>query len=192
MSESHRSQPMFVSTGNPETVSDSPSRVESSAGWRGQLGKFLTVKQPGPAGTPGVEEYRDKTYRYVRTDSSMTVAPFLGAVAWWRSRQTYLVTTDVSAAESQNAVAGVFQYPVTPGDYCFVQTRGPASVKFNDAEALAAQTAGNQAIPSSTDGKADTETAGTAPTYALIGYCTGNGDAAAALAVVELELPEKP
>lgn len=192
MAENHRSQPMFVSTGNPETVSDSPSRVEGSAGWRGQLGKLLTVKQPGIAGTPGVEEYRDKTYRYVKSDSSMTVAPFLGAIAWWSTRQEHLVTTDVSAAESQNAVAGVFQNTVTPGDYCFLQIRGPASVKFTDAEALAAQTAGNQAIPSSTDGKADTETAGTAPTYALIGYCTGSGDAAAALAVVELELPDRP
>jgi hypothetical protein len=45
---------MYISTGNPETenlpVADDP--------YPGLMGGFVTVKQPGPPGSPGAEEYR--------------------------------------------------------------------------------------------------------------------------------------
>ena len=183
-----RQQGAWTGTGDPETYS-SPSLYAD-----GLLGSRVTVKQT-TAGVPSDEEGRAKTYQLVRSDSSMTVAPFKGAVAWWANRATYLVTT---AAINRNSVAGVFQNdeavaPITAGHFCFVQVEGPGSTKFTNASAAgAAGTVGLQVIASATAGKAQTEAAGTAPTYALLGLTTGAGDAPNALAVVELNIPQQP
>lgn len=182
-----RNDAVYVTTGNPETVDDAPDKVFAP----GQVGKYWTGKQPSGQGTKGALEYREKTYQYVQLDSASD-ASYDGATAWWISRQRGRVTLDVDAAESRNAVAGAFQGVVTPGNYGFVQKRGPGNVKIVDSEALAAQAAGLAVIPSETVGKAETDAAGTAPTYALMGFTTGSGDAAAALAVVELQIPEVP
>lgn len=187
MTESHRKQTMYVSTGNPETVNEPPARATL-----GQLGKHVTVRQPGPAGTPGTEEYRDKTYQYVQVDSQAPVSPYKGAVAWWSDPAKKLVTTDANAT-SRNNVAGVFQGDVTVGYYCYIQKRGPATVKFTNAEAAIAQTVGNVAIPSATDGKAEVEVAGTAPTYTPLGTIVAGVDGGiSAEAIVDLALPEIP
>lgn len=183
-----RQQGTWTGTGNPETYS-SPNLYAP-----GLLGSRVTVIQP-TSGVPSFETGRAKTYQLVQSDSSMTTAPFRGAVAWWSSRQAYRVTT---AATNQNAVAGVFQNdetvaPITPGQFCFVQVEGPASTKFTDASAAAARsTVGLQVIPSSTTGKAQTMTAGTAPTNTVMGLTIGQGEAPTAIAVVELAIPQQP
>src|SRR5262245_60615168 len=71
----------------------------------GMLGARFTVIQPGRV-APGPEEGRSKRYQVVRTDSTMTVAPFRGAVAYWADKSRYLVTT---SAANRNRTAGVFQ-----------------------------------------------------------------------------------
>jgi len=125
----------------------------------------------------------------------MTVAPFKGAVAWWSTRATYLVTT---SATNRNSVAGIFQNdeavtPIKAGQFCFVQVEGPAITKFIDGDALTAATTNTrQVIPSATDGKAAVMALGTAPTHTVIGQTVGSGTAALALAVVELAIPQQP
>lgn len=183
-----RQQGTWTGTGDPETYS-SPALYAP-----GLLGSRVTVVQP-TAGVPAAEAGRAKTYQLVQSDSSMTTAPFKGAVAWWATRSTYLVTTD---ATNRNSVAGVFQNdeavnPITVGHFCFVQVEGPGSTKILDANAAAAaSTDGLEVIPSATAGKADTMAAGTAATHTVLGLTTGSGDAPNATAVVELNVPQQP
>lgn len=192
MTNQHRQQAMMVTTGNPETVSDSPARVEGAGGWLGQLGKYVTVKQPTYGGPPGTEEYRDKTYQYVKLDSTMTTTPYKGAVAWWSDRALKRVTT---AATNRGDRAGVFQGApnAAAGHYCYIQVRGPATVKFVDAPtALPSAATGSFVIPSATAAKADCLAAGTAATYPHLGRSIGNYNAVTCEGIVELEIPELP
>lgn len=188
MPNNPRQQGVWTGTGNPETYS-SPALYA-----QGLLGSRVTVIQP-TSSVPSYEAGRAKTYQLVQSDSTMTVAPFRGAVAWWSNRATYRVTT---AATNRSAVAGIFQNdeavaPITAGHFCYIQVEGPGSVKFTDASAAAARnTDGLAVIPSTTAGKAQTETAGTAPTYTLIGRTIAQGEASTAIAVVELAVPQQP
>jgi len=196
MPENQRQQAVTVTTGDPETVSDSPARVESAFGWLGQLGRYVTVKRPGPAGTRGHEAYRDVTYRYVKCDSTMTTAPYIGATAYWSSRINYLVTTDPTG--HLGARAGIFQNPATHpidaahGHYCFIATGGPATVKIVDAPTAAPTLIGVYCVPSATVGKADVLAAGTAATYPPFGVTTGQWNAVTCEAIIELTIPDTP
>lgn len=191
----NRIQAQYVSTGDPETVDDSTTTQFYQTFGRGQLGNYLIIQQPGPSqsGEGQNEEYRNKTYRYVETDSSMSVAPFRGAVAWWYDKSRFRTTTSPTATFRGNR-AGVFQNAATRGNACFIQTGGPATVKFVDAVAGGSPytTAGLSVIPSATAGKADTVAAGTAPTYPILGMSIGVGNAAAAEAIVDLNIPDTP
>ena len=175
-------QGMWFSTGDPETVDDASLYAP------GLLGSRVTITQPGPrGGTPGPEENRPKSYQYVRTDSTMTVAPFKGAVAFWADEAQYLVTT---SAANRGRVAGVFQNAVGLGNYGYVQQKGPATVKFVDSPTATPSAAGLFVIPSATAGKADALAAGTAATYPALGVTAGAYNAPAAEAVVALDCPE--
>ena len=177
-----RQQGVWIQTGDPETVDEATPYAP------GQLGSRVTIVQPGPrGGTPGAEENRPKTYQYVRTDSSMTVAPFKGAVAWWADSSNYLVTT---SSTNRGRVAGIFQNAITLGNYGFIQTKGPATVKFVDGVAADPTAAGLIVVPSGTDGKADCLAAGTAATYPALGASASAYVAPLAEAVVELDVPE--
>lgn len=180
-----RNQTVYVTTGDPETVDDAVMYA------KGQLGGRVTVKQPGPPGAPGAEEHRDKTYQYVQTDSSMSVSPFKGAVAWWKDKTKYQVTTDLTAL-GRGRIAGIFQNAITKGNFGYIQTQGPAVVKFVDAPAAVPTAAGLSVIPSATAGKADCIAAGGALTYPKLGVSAGAYNAAACEAVVDLDVPETP
>lgn len=183
MPNNERQQAMWVSTGDPETVDD--SRLPQP----GQLGRYLTVKQPTSA-TPGVEAGRDKTYRYIQVDSA-SPAPYVGAVAWWADKSQFKVTL---SATNRNNRAGVFQGTCTPGRYAYVQTGGPGTVKFVDAPTAVPNVAGRCVIPSATNGKADALAVGTAPTHVVLGWVgtTPNYNASDSTAVVELDIPDNP
>lgn len=183
MSNNERQQAMWVSTGDPETVNDSRLPMP------GQLGRYLTVKQPTSA-APGVESGRDKTYRYIQVDSS-SPAPFAGATAWWKTKEAFKVTTD---ATNRNNRAGVFQGAITPGNYGYIQTGGPATTKFVDAPTSLPNVAGRAVIPSATNGKADCLAVGTAPTHNLLGWValTPSYNGSDSTAVVELDIPDNP
>src|SRR5262245_53741919 len=152
--------PMWVSTGDPETVNDPTPQ------YKGMVGMRYTIVQP-PRSTPGAEAGRSKRYQYVQTDSTMSVAPFPGAVAWWSDKTAYKVTTSPTTL-GRGRIAGVFQNAITPGFYGFVQFEGPATVKFVDAVTATPTAAGLFVIPSATAGKADCLAAGNAATYPVL------------------------
>jgi hypothetical protein len=180
-----RLQPMYLQSGDPE------SENVVSLLYPGMLGGRVTVKQPGPPGSPGAEAFRFKTYQLVQTDSSMTTAPYLGAVAWWSDKTKYLVTTN-PATLGRGRIAGIFQNAITPGNYGCIQTQGPATVKFVDSPNTAPSIAGLFVIPSATAGKADTTAAGVAPTYPVLGVTSGSILGSDSTAIVDLDVPETP
>lgn len=182
MSREQWNHPMYVRSGDPETEN------ESTLHYPGMLGKKYAVTQPHRTAA-GVEEGRTKEYQFIHTDSSMTVAPFPGAVAWWANRALYQVTTDPTTL-GRGRVAGVFQGTVTRGNYGFVQTKGPGTVKFVDAPTAAPTVAGLIVVPSATAGKADALAAGTAATYPALGVTASVVDGGSSEAVVELDVPE--
>lgn len=173
---------VYLQSGDPEQENVSALHAP------GTLGARFTVKQPsnGPA---GAEDYRYKTYQIIQTDSTMSVAPYRGALAWWSDKTRYLVTTTVTTL-GRGRVAGVFQNAITPGNYGCIQQRGPATVKFVDAPVAVPTTAGLFVIPSATNGKADCLAAGSAATYPVIGYSAGVYNAAATECVVDLDCPD--
>lgn len=174
--------PVYLQSGDPEQEN------ALSLQYPGQLGMRYTVVQPSRS-APSAEDGRAKTYQLIQTDSSMTVAPFRGAVAWWSDKTKYLVTTTVTTL-GRGRIAGVFQNAITPGYFGCIQTKGPATVKFIDAVNTAPTAAGLFVIPSATNGKADTTAAGTAATYPTLGVTAGVYNATEATAVVDLDVPE--
>lgn len=174
-------QAFYLQSGDPENENT------ATLPYPGLLGSRFTVIQPhrSPA---GAEDGRSKTYQLVQTDSSMSVAPFRGAVAWWSDKTRYLVTTTVTTL-GRGRIAGVFQNAITPGYYGCVQVGGPATVKFVNAPTAQPTAAGLFVIPSDTNAKADCLAAGSAPTYPALGVSAGVYNAAAAEAVVDLDVP---
>lgn len=172
--------PVYLQSGDPETE-NTPTLL-----YPGTLGARFTVTQPlrSPA---GAEDGRSKRYQLVQTDSTMTVAPFRGAVAWWADKTRYLVTTTVTTL-GRGRVAGVFQNAVTPGYYGCIQIGGPATVKFVDAPTAAPTVAGLFVIPSATNAKADCLAAGTAASYPHLGVSAGVYDATNTVGVVDLSV----
>jgi len=161
-------QPMFCRCGDYEAEN------EPVCLYPGLLGGRVAVKQPGPPGQPVAEgeNYTHKAYQFIKTDSTMTVAPYRGAVAWWANQAAYLVTTSPTAL-GRGRVAGLFQNAITPGYYGFIQIRGKATVKFVDVPTAEPTAAGGFVIPSATAGKADCLAAGAAATYPQLGRAAG-------------------
>ncbi len=185
-----RKQPIYTGYSNdPEAV------AFDTWPYPGQIGGRVTIAAPpANAMNPGAEQGRSKTYQLVVGDSTMSVAPFHGAVMWWANKAQYKVTTSPTAI-SRNAIAGVYQVAsgatsAGKGQAFFIQTEGPATTKVIDASALATAV-GDTCIPSSTAGKADRVAAGTAPTYIPLGVfatvCNPNAEA-----IVDLDLPQTP
>lgn len=170
-------QGQFVQTGDPTSVNEAVPYA------LGQLGKEVVVTNTSASANPGVGA---KVFKYVQVDSTATVAPFIGAVAWWSDRDTFKVTT---LATNRGQVAGVF-CAATPqlGNYGYIQVGGPAIVKFIDAPTAQPTTAGLHVIPSATNAKADCLAAGSAPTYPLMGTSNGTYDVLNATCEVILKM----
>lgn len=178
------SQPVFLPGGDPDQMNE-PSLL-----YPGQLGiRFSYINPPRTVPTETSEQGSPKSYQLVQTDSSMTVAPYASAVAWWSAMVGYLVTTSQSKL-GRGRVAGIFKTAVTPGYYCCIQQKGRASVKLVDAPTAAPSIAGLHVIPSATDSKADVLGAGTAMTYPRIGRTTGAVNLGDNTCLVDLDLPE--
>jgi hypothetical protein len=187
MPQNWHGQPLYLPPGDPEQMSEPTLHAP------GQLGMRCTIKQPAGGGTPGAEEFRFKTYQIVKTDSTMSVSPFKGAVAWWADKTGYVVTTSPTTL-GRGRIAGVFQnlpaYPITKGHYCCIQVHGPGIVKFVDAPVAQPTTAGLIVIPSATAGKADCLAAGSAATYPSLGASAGTYDVLNAECIVDLDVAD--
>lgn len=186
MANNIRNQPMYLVSGDPNSENN-PSLL-----YPGMLGSRMTVKEPGPPGSPGAVNFRSKTYQLVQVDSAATTAPYASAVAWWSDKTKYLVTTSPTTL-GRGRVAGVFVNAIGLGNFGCIQTQGPCTTKFIDAVVVANVTAaGNFVIPSATAGKADVIAAGTAPTYPPLGLTAGLLSGGDSTAVVDLDVPETP
>lgn len=191
MANNIRNQPLYLQSGDPN------SENNASLLYPGMLGSRLTVKEPGPPGTPGAVNFRFKTYQLVQVDSSATTAPYASAVAWWSDKTRYLVTTN-PATLGRGRVAGVFVNAIGLGNYGCIQTQGPALVKFVDAPTATPTAAGLLVIPSATAGKADCLAAGSAATYPALGLSASGINPAVAggpndnTGIVDLDIPETP
>lgn len=196
MSPNRWEQPaVFLQSGDPENENT------ASLLYPGLLGVRFTVVRPTrtipSASTSGQspDAGRSKTYQLVQTDSSMTVAPYASAVAWWSDKTKYLVTTSQSKL-GRGRIAGVFRNAITPGNYGCVQVHGPALVKFLDSPTATPTAAGLIAIPSATDAKADCLAAGSSATYPPLGVTTSGmnpaytGGPIDQTALVDLDIPE--
>lgn len=176
------SQPVFIPGGDPESMNE-PSLI-----YGGQLGirfSYTIPPRSAPNNTTGVGTA--KSYKLVKTDSTMAVAPFNGAVAWFSDQANQVVTT---VATNRGRVAGVFRNAVTPGNFTCVQVKGLGNVTFIDAVVVGnVNVQGNFVIPSATAGKADVLASGSASTFPQIGRTAGVLGAGAT-ALVDIDVPE--
>lgn len=178
------SQPVYIRGGDPESMNE-PSLL-----YPGQLGiRFNYINPPRTLPADTSEEGRPKGFQLVLTDSSMAVAPYDGAVAWFSNQALYVVTTSPTSL-GRGRVAGVFKTAVTPGNYTCIQIKGPGKVKFIDAPTATPTVAGLIVVPSATAGKADALAAGSAATYPLLGRTAGVYNGAAAEGIVDLDVPD--
>jgi hypothetical protein len=183
------SQPVYIPGGDPEAMNE-PSLL-----YPGQLGiRFSYINPPRtiPADSQTLatgEEGLPKTFKLVKTDSTMAVAPYDGAVAWFADQANYVVTTTVTTL-GRGRIAGVFKNSVTPGYFTCIQVKGKGKVKFVDAPTAAPSAAGLFVIPSATNGKADCLAAGSAPTYPVLGRSAGALQGGTSEAIVDLDVPE--
>lgn len=175
-------QPVYLQSGDPE------SENSPTLSYPGLLGARFTVKQPSRSAA-GIEDGRSKTYQLIQTDSTMSVAPYKGAVAWWSDKTKYLVTTTVTTL-GRGRIAGVFQNAISLGNYGCVQTGGPATTKIIDTPTATPSVAGLFCIPSATNGKADVLAAGSAPTYPALGVTASVINLGDNTCVVELDVPQ--
>lgn len=180
--------PVYLQSGDPETESVATLHAP------GLLGSRFTVIQPSRGGATATDPQRSKRYQLVKTDSTMTVAPFPGAVAWWGDQSQYIVTTtSPSVAQGRNRVAGRFTRAWNaPGDYMCVQFGGPGLVKLIDGVTQANVVVGAYIIPSSTNAKADVVAASTAPTQTPLGTVSSAlvFNPADLTVLVDLQIPE--
>lgn len=164
MSPSRYEQPtVYLQSGDPENE-NVPTLL-----YPGQLGIRFTVTAPQRS-APSTTAGRSKRYQLVKTDSTMTTAPFPGAVAYWGDKTQYVVTTTApSVAVGRNRLAGKFSNPITPGNFGCVQFEGPGFVKLIDAVTQGNVVAGAYIVGSATNGKADVVATATAPTQTPLG-----------------------
>lgn len=179
-----RIQPLYLPNSSDPAQFNIP---ESEWRYPGMIGGSATFIF-GTAGST-TDPRGSKNVQLVRTDSTMTTAPFNGATAWWKNKLTYQTTTDPASRRGQ--VAGVYLGAITPGRLAIIQTGGRhGQVKFIDAVTSAPDATGKLVIPSATAGKADCLAAGTAATYPVMGVSAGTYDATNTVCAVDLNIPQ--
>lgn len=124
------------------------------------LGVDVTEVHSSPKFKLGTKytDQNGKTFKYVQYDTGAgSVAAVAGQVAYYYLASGYdahKVTSDLS--DSVNVGAGVLQAAPTDGQYCWVQTRGPATLSIS----LTAGADGNALTPvGATDGTLDVSAA---------------------------------
>jgi len=179
--------PVYLQSGDPETESTASLHAP---GLLGSRFTYIGTQRQGP-GVGNSPAGRSKRYPLIKTDSTMSVAPYPGAVAWWADKARYLVTTSLTATHRNN-VAGVFRRAWNAaGDYMCVQIGGPGMTKVIDGDAILC-VAGDALIPSTVDGRASRLAVGVALTHTPLGRVVSpiTTDAPAGLVLTDLDVPE--
>jgi len=182
MPNTNRQQSLYLSTGNPDTVNDTPAFV--AAVFRGgELGMAA--------------DFNDRAYQRVVLDSGATAATATGVVAanqlaFWKDESQYLVTNDstqssLGPTNFRAKVAGIFRSAVTAGNWCFVLQRGRNILVKGAGGAV-----GDTIIPNSGTAAASTNIAagGTQTAWQKIGVCTVATDGTNV--TVDVDIPNIP
>jgi hypothetical protein len=143
----NREGTVYLSTGNPDTVNENYSaNLVDTAYAGGELGTSYS--------------WKNKRYQIVQCEPGagigVTGPVAANQLAFWYSRQGYLVTNDPARAEVQTTpadftsgmkglVAGRFGTAVKPGNICHIQQAGPALLLATSTTLVA----GAAAIPHS-------------------------------------------
>jgi len=110
-----------------------------------------------------------KTYRYHKFDIG-AIAAVVGNLVMFKATTQDLVTSDTSAGDTTAVAAGLLVSAPADGQFCWVQTRGPATVNLT----LAGSAADGDGLIPGTDGALTIQTAGS-----IIPACAQASDASA-------------
>jgi|TARA_R110000744_G_scaffold286079_3_gene397392 hypothetical protein len=110
-----------------------------------------------------------KTYRYHKFDQG-AIAAVVGKLVMFKATTQDLVTSDTSAGDTTPVAAGLLVSVPADGQFCWVQTRGPATVNL----ALAGSAADGDGLIAGTDGALTIQTAGS-----IVPPCAVASDASA-------------
>ena len=155
------------------------NRLNSQPQWlEAGVTSFNVATLPYPGALGAFYEKDGKKYQLVKCDST---SGNLAAndVVLWLDYDDFVVTNDVSDVSATAAVAasfpaGVAVGTVTAGRYCFIQVRGPATVRTNQDDDMAK---GDVLIADGDeDGQCDSTAAGTAPINIPLGVATADDD----------------
>jgi hypothetical protein len=172
-------QTVYTVTGDPDTLNTS------------------TLYKLGELGA--VHANNDRVYQRVRLDSGATSSTSVGAVAanqlaYWKDKDTYLVTNDsaqaigTGASAFRNQVAGVFRNAATADNYIDVLQRGDNIPIADGGNTFAI---GESVIAEAgTAAAADRIAVGTAPTYRTVGIA--RGAASGGNVNVDVDIPATP
>lgn len=175
---------LTVPNGNPYT-------------WHGNVDGLngTGLLEPGEIGA--VLPWQGAVLQLVKLDSGVTSATptgivLNGQIAFWKDRNTYVVTNDVrfadgGVADARNSVAGVFEPSALAGEYLFVTQESDST----NVLCTSTPTAG-AVLVANTGSSADSASvaAGTAPTSQVIGTVLSakvNGKVPAALRVISIQ-----
>lgn len=165
-------QAVFIgSASGPSTTSTIEAMNESSLPYLGQLGVKVKLA--------------DKRYQLVQVDSGATaaagLAPAASLIAYWKDKETFLVTSVSNQTEgvvsNYNAVAGVFTYAATAGNYTMIHKEGKRDANFHTSGTAPAVGALVYPYTGATGEFNCTALGGTAPIYKVLGTCTEAGSA---------------
>ena len=143
-----------------------------------------TLPYPGTLGH--FYESNGKKFQLVKLDST-GIQGVVGHAVAWLDFDDFTVTNDISES-SINFPAGVLASAAAVGEYCFIQVRGPVTVKTDGGDDI---TAGDMLIlDPTTDGTVDSVTAAATGAIVPLGFATASDvdtlDTVAAILTVTL------
>lgn len=133
----------YVQTGDPTTVHETSSVIYNL----GSLGHVLTVSN-STLFSPGLAP---RIYQFVlRSSTDAVTLANPGSVAYWKSYDNFVVTSDASDAydaTAMNHVAGVFPgIVVLAGEYGYIQVAGVGPLLLQGSPTSAADTSGKPIV----------------------------------------------
>jgi len=163
--QSRYQNPYLPNGGNPGDL----NIAVASFRFIGMLGTIHTAQYLDADGVK-----RRKTFMLVKTNATLTAAPFDGCIAYWSAQDSY----EVSTALVRGRPAGVFVNVPGVSSVCMIQILGRhPGVKYLASTTAAPSAAGLHVIPSATVTEVDCLAAGTAATYPLLGLSVGTASA---------------
>jgi len=120
-----------LNTVNDALAGGQGSSLTSLARYAAQAGGRLILDYVGTMGA--TTSLYGGWYQYVQIYKSASQAPALGKFVFWYDYENYIVTTDYTAAtcaRTAGVIINTATYAVSKGNWCWIQTKGKATVTF--------------------------------------------------------------